>query len=216
MDGIVIISTFVMLYGYTIFAQLVAFLSTFLDATVLFLIVKTIANCTNIYQTGTCYNTIVVDIIILALVCIFTIIDVFQFFSMNALRKKLSEEMSPRSEYETLQKRARLLHLWSMPFQFGIALSDLTSNYEDSLYSLVAIPIILTPILVYTSMLYETQTLSFIFTIAIVVSDMVNAVYSKSDYATWCIYTLLVFDTCLVGIRLFLSVNNMNPKDKND
>ena len=127
MDAIILLSTFVLLYGYTLLAEFVAIVSTFIDGTVLFLIIKTLTNCTNIYQSGSCYNTIVVDIVLLVLVCIVTLIDVFQMFSVYKLQN-LSSLTS-----ETIQKRLRLLHLWSFPFQIGVAISDFSNTLENSL-----------------------------------------------------------------------------------
>lgn len=208
MDAVILLSTFVLIYGYTIFAELVSIVSTFLDAIVLFLIVKTLTNCTNIYQSSTCYNTVVIDIIILVIVCIVALIDIFQMFSVYKLQNITT--LTPK----IVEKRIRLLHLWSLPFQVGVAISDYQNTLENSLYSLIAIPLVFTPILIYSSLVPEARILSFIFTILIFVSDMINAVYSKTAYGSWCIVTLLILDTCLVIMRTVLFSDE--SKDKND
>ncbi len=218
-EAVALLSTFVLIFAYTLFAQFIAFVAILVDGAVLFLIVKLLTNCTNIYQTNTCYSTIAVDIIIAVIVSIIAIIDISQFFSIDVQRRFLTKEVSPKLEHEQIQKRARLLHLWSMPFQIGVIISDIGLSYEDAVFSLIFLSLALTPLLVYTATLkdqYEVQIFSFILMILIAVADMINVLHKRSDYAQWCIITLLLFDLCLLGLRLVIATYHSNPKDKSD
>lgn len=217
-DAVSISSTFVLLVSMTTISLLISVLALCLDGITLFLITTNVFKCVNIYQNNTCYSTFLQDIIlsvILAIVCVF---DLFQFFSIEKQRKELTLKMADKTQQLVLQRRARLLHLWSIPFQIGILISDviLTAETEniDSLKTPMFLSLILTIVLTYTAVMSKpvvVHILGMIFMILIAGADIITYIYipkTKTTYIVykeWSLLTLLVFDLCLLGVRFVIS-----------
>lgn len=232
-DATTLASTFVLLLSITTVAQVISFMAIVLDGISLFLITSTIFKCVNIYQNNTCYSTFLQDIIIASILGLACLFDVFQFFSIEKQRNQLQLKMAEKTEQLVLQRRARLLHLWCLPFQVGILISDIILSAEqetlDSLKTPTFISLVLTIVLTYTAVMNRPiviHILGLIFMIIISGADIITYVYlSKKKttyivYKEWCILTLLVFDLCLLGVRLFIAtynddVNNFVKTERN-
>ena len=199
-----------MLYSYTLVALIVSFVAILLDGVITFLVIKTVTNCANIYQSSTCYSTLPIDIIICILIGLVAIFDLLQIFSIDKLRYFLTLEASPITEHFVLQRRARLLHLWTIPFQIGVLITYASKTYFDGMMSLGSVSLLLTPLLIYTSNLTKPASIHIIglvIMIIICVADTVNFIYKRDSlYAQWCLLTIILFDICLIGIRIFIAM----------
>lgn len=233
LDATNLASTFVLLLSITTVAQVISFLAILLDGITVFLIISTIFKCVNIYQNNTCYSTFLQDIIIASIMGLACLFDVFQFFSIEQQRNQLQLKTADKTEQLILQRRARLLHLWCLPFQVGILLSDIILSTEqetlNSLKTPTFISFVLTIVLTYTAVMNRPiviHILGLIFMIIISGADIITYVYlSKMKttyivYKEWCTLTLLVFDLCLLGVRLFIAtynddVNNFVKTERN-
>ena len=130
--------------------------------------------------------------VILAIVCVF---DLFQFFSIEKQRKELTLKMADKTQQLVLQRRARLLHLWSIPFQIGILISDviLTAETEniDSLKTPMFLSLILTIVLTYTAVMSKpvvVHILGMIFMILIAGADIITYIYIPKTKTTYIVY----------------------------
>ena len=225
LDALSISSTFVLLLSITTIALITSALAMLLDGITLFLIITNILNCANIYQSNTCYSTFLQDIIIASILAIVCIFDIFQFFAIEKQRKEITLKMAEKTEHLVLQRRARLLHLWSIPFQLGILIADVILSTEteniESLKTPTFLSLILTIVLASTSVMNKPvviHILGIIFMVIVAGADVISYIYlSKRNttyivYKEWCILTLLVFDLCLLGVRFFIATYNPHVK----
>ena len=133
--------------------------------------------------------------------------------------------MAEKTEHLVLQRRARLLHLWSIPFQLGILIADVILSTEteniESLKTPTFLSLILTIVLASTSVMNKPvviHILGIIFMVIVAGADVISYIYlSKRNttyivYKEWCILTLLVFDLCLLGVRFFIATYNPHVK----
>lgn len=223
-DGTIMISTFVMVSVFSLFAVGVELIAWLLDGTILFLCFQAVTKCFDIYQSKACFSTIPQDIITIGLLSVVIFLDFLQYNDLEELRGYLTLRAAPPVEQQILQRRARLLHIWSLPFAVGILVADIVLAADSSSASALATPIyvhiVLDPILAYTSCQNEPpmlHVLGVLLSLACLSADALNMYYSFGSnikmttylaYKEWCLYTLLVFDVMVVGVRIFIASYN--------
>lgn len=218
LDGVILISTFVMVLAFSTLASYISLLSWLLDGITLFLMFQAITKCFDIYQSRACFSTIPQDIITLSLLVLVCIFDFFQYNALVQLREYLNKKAQPSIEHHILQRRARLLHLWSLPFAIGILVSEVILAVDSSTVEALASPIYLhialDPILTYTATQNKPailHVLGLILSVLLFGADgmnfwnlgRVNTTYLA--YKEWCLYTLLVFDVLVIGVRIYIA-----------
>lgn len=218
LDGVILISTFVMVLAFSTLASYISLLSWVLDGITLFLMFQAITKCFDIYQSRACFSTIPQDIITLSLLVLVCIFDFFQYNALVQLREYLNKKAQPSIEHHILQRRARLLHLWSLPFAIGILVSEVILAVDSSTVEALASPIYLhialDPILTYTATQNKPailHVLGLILSVLLFGADgmnfwnlgRVNTTYLA--YKEWCLYTLLVFDVLVIGVRIYIA-----------
>ena len=217
-DGIILISTFVMSATFSFIASIISLISWLLDGATLFLMFQAISKCFDIYQTKACFSTIPQDIISLGLLILVCVFDFFQYYSLSSLKDMLYLRAQPAVEQHILQRRARLLHLWSFPFACGILLTEIIlavdTSTADALASTIYAHIALDLILAYTATQNKPALLhiiGLILTMMLFGGDIWNLVNlgkvttTYLAYKEWCLYTLLTFDLFAIGVRLLIA-----------
>lgn len=218
LDGVILISTFVMVLAFTTLASYITLLSWLLDGITLFLMFQAVTKCFDIYQSKACFSTIPQDIITLSLLVLVCVFDFFQYNALVELREYLNKKAQPSIEHHILQRRARLLHLWSLPFAVGILVSEVILAVDSSTVEALASPIYLhialDPVLTYTATQNNPailHVLGLILSVLLLGADgmnfwnlgRVNTTYLA--YKEWCLYTLLVFDILVIGVRTYIA-----------
>jgi len=225
-DGAIMASTFVMVSVFSLFAVGIELIAWLLDGTILFLCFQAVSKCFDIYQSKACFSTIPQDIITIVLLGVVILFDFLQYNDLEELRGYLTLRAAAPVEQQILQRRARLLHIWSLPFAVGILVADIILTAESSAAAALATPIyvhiVLDPILAYTSCQNEPpmlHILGVLLSLACLAADGLNMYYSFGSkvkmttylaYKEWCLYTLLVFDVMVVGVRIFMASYNKN------
>ena len=217
-DGFILISTFVMSLAFSSIASYISLISWLLDGITLFLMFMAISKCFDIYQTKACFSTIPQDIISLGLLILVCVFDFFQYNSLTSLRDMLSLRAQPAVEQHILQRRARLLHLWSFPFACGILITEIIlavdTSTAEALASTIYAHIALDLILSYTATENKPALLhviGLILTILLFIGDAWNlgnlgkANTTYLAYKEWCLYTLLTFDIFAIGVRMLIA-----------
>ena len=130
----------------------------------------------------------------------------------------LSLRAQPAVEQHILQRRARLLHVWSFPFACGILVTEIILAVDTStasaLASTIYAHIALDLILAYTATQNKPALLhviGLILTVLLFFGDgwnlwnlgKVNTTYLA--YKEWCLYTLLTFDFFAIGVRVLIA-----------
>jgi hypothetical protein len=224
LDGAIMVSTFVMVSVFSLFAVGIEIIAWMLDGTILFLCFQAVTKCFDIYQSKACFSTIPQDMITIGLLCVVILFDFLQYNDLEELRGYLTLKAAPPVEQQILQRRARLLHIWSLPFAIGILVADIILAADSSSASALATPIyvhiVLDPILAYTSCQNEPpmlHVLGAMLSLVCLASDSLNVYYSFGPsikmttylaYKEWCLYTLLLFDVMVVGVRIFIASYN--------
>ena len=219
-DGVIMVSTFALVTVFSRFASYFELLAWLLDGTILFLMFQAITKCFDIYQSKACFSTIPQDIITIVLMGLVILLDFMQYNALTDQTGYLELKAQPAVEQHILQRRARLLHIWSLPFAIGILVSDIVLAADQSTASALATPIylhiILDPILSYTATQNEPAMLHVIgafLSILLFFSDCANMYYSFDGvkmttylaYKEWCLYTLLAFDVFVIGVRVLIA-----------
>ena len=223
-DGVILASTFVMVSVFSLFAVGVEIIAWLLDGTILFLCFQAVSKCFDIYQSKACFSTIPQDIITIVLLGVVILFDFLQYNDLEELRGLLTLKAAAPVEQQILQRRARLLHIWSLPFAVGILVSDIILAADSTSAAALATPIyvhiVLDPILAYTSCQNEPamlHVLGALLSLGVLSADVLNLMYSFGPmvkmttylaYKEWCLYTLLVFDVMVVGVRIFIASYN--------
>ena len=223
-DGAIMVSTFVMVSVFSLFAVGVEIMALMLDGTILFLCFQAVTKCFDIYQSKACFSTIPQDIITIGLLAVVIFFDFLQYNDLEELRGYLTLRAAPPVEQQILQRRARLLHIWSLPFAVGILVSDIILAADSSSASALATPIyvhiVLDPILAYTSCQNEPamlHVLGAMLSLVLLAADSINMYYSFGPtvkkttylaYKEWCLLTLLLFDVMVVSVRIFIASYN--------
>lgn len=218
LDGVILISTFVMVLAFTTLASYITLLSWLLDGITLFLMFQAVTKCFDIYQSRACFSTIPQDIITLSLMVLVCVFDFFQYNALVELREYLNKKAQPSIEHHILQRRARLLHLWSLPFAVGILVSEVILAVDSSTVEALASPIYLhialDPILTYTATQNKPailHVLGLILSVLLLGADGMNfwnlgrVKTTYLAYKEWCLYTLLVFDVLVIGVRTYIA-----------
>lgn len=218
-DGIILISTFVMVTTLSTVASYMSLLSWLVDGITLFLTFQAISKCFDIYQSKACFSTIPQDMITLGLLALVIFMDFLQYNQLVELKEQISLRTQPAVQQQVLQRRARLLHLWSLPFAVGIMVSEVILAVDTSTVEALASPIylhvVLDPILTYTATQNEPamlHVLGLLLSLVLFGADVMNLFNMPSGplttylaYKEWCLYTLIVFDIIVVGVRAFIA-----------
>ena len=221
-DVIILVSTFVMVSTYTLIAMVFELLAWLLNGTTLFLMFQAIIRCFDIYQTETCLSTIPQDIITFGLLALVIFLDYLQYNTLSTLKSQLSTKASAATEHIILMRRARLLHLWCLPFALGILIAEFIFAVDSSNVEVLATPIylhiVLDPILVYTSTMFKPamlHVLGVMMTFGLLCTDIyifMSTIPRKVEmttylfYKEWCLYSLILFDVCALGVRVFIAM----------
>ena len=228
-DGFIMVSTFVMVSTYSLMAGIFELLAWLLDGTTLFLMFQAITKCFDIYQNEACFSTIPQDMVTFGILAIVILFDYMQYNSLMTLKSQLSTKAEPATEHIILMRRARLLHLWSLPFAIGIMISEFILAVDSTNVEVLATPIylhiVLDPILTYTATRNEPpmlHVLGALMTFGLLCCDIyifTSTIPNRLSmttylfYKEWCLYTLILFDVCALGVRVFIAMYNPDLND---
>ena len=170
----------------------------------------------DIYQSKACFSTIPQDIISLGLLILVCVFDFFQYNSLTSLKDMLTLRAQPAVEQHILQRRARLLHIWSFPFACGILVTEIIlavdTSTAEALASTVYAHIALDLILAYTAteimalcILLDYYLLYCYLLVMLGIWEIWAKQTTYLAYKEWCLYTLLAFDIFAIGVRFLIA-----------
>lgn len=218
LDGTILISTFVMVTTFSRLASIASLLTWAVDGITLFLTFQAVTRCFDIYQSKACFSTIPQDIITASLLGLVILLDFMQYNQLVSLIDQIKLKTQPAVQHHILQRRARLLHLWSFPFAVGVLVAEIIFAVDTSTVDALATPIylhiILDPILAYTATENKPallHVLGAILSLTLLIADFMNLIDMKKPFTTykaykeWCLYTLIIFDIIVLGVRVFVA-----------
>lgn len=215
-EAFVCTSTFIMLESLIVVCTVVLGLSVILYGILGSISFLKITRCINIYQTSQCFTNIPVDMVVFALFVVAGIIALLQFMSIRKLNEYIVLKTNEKTSQHILQRRARLLHIWCIPFLISL----LFSNTQWFIF--IIISVCFAPLLAYIATENTPEgihTIGLGVSIIITGADIVHLILAAryvSDYYIHCLGTVILFDVLATFLRTFMASYEPPDKPKKD